>query len=572
MENFKLRPYQEEAIEAVKAARRRGIKRLLVCLPTGAGKTVVFARLAALAKRQVIVLAHREELLTQARDKLQKTLGEGVVVGIEQGSMRAPKDAHVIVCSIRSLHEERLGKVMMGRDIGLIIYDECHHAPAEDNMRVLRQIGCFEPDWPGTLLGFTATTTRGDGIGLEKVFEEIVYSKTLPEMIEDNYLVKLRGLRVATGTNLSHLKERQDADLEVEPLAEAVDIEERNALVARSIQDLARDRRTIVFCVTVQHATHLARALTRLGHPAAVIHGEMHPLKRQEVLAMFRAGTIKALTNVAVLTEGFDDPEVSCVAMARPTRSPGLYAQCVGRGTRPFPGKEDCLVLDFVDLSELSLMTLPSLFGMPRDVQLDGEDVVEAGKTWRQLWFDYQGFELEAGEVTLREIQQRAQGFDPLTMKLDPEIAAVSPNAWISLGKKGLALHFYMKGERREEVLVLVKAANGRVRYEVQMFGRAQGEFATMAQAVEAVDFEIEQSGARARATALPDAPWRREPAPPEMLQALLALRPPRRAANLDAALHYLTFAQHQPAAPPTSQPSVARPSRVGEVVDTEFF
>jgi ATP-dependent helicase IRC3 len=547
MESFKLRPYQEEAIEAVMDARRRGIKRMLICLPTGAGKTVVFSRLAALAKRQVMVLAHREELLTQAKDKLQRTLGEGVVVAIEQGNQRAPRDAHVIVCSIRSLHEERLGKVMMGRDIGLIIYDECHHAPAEDNKRVLTQIGCFEPDWPGTLLGFTATTTRGDGMGLDKIFEEIVYSKTLPEMIEDDYLVRLRGIRISTATDLSHLTERGDADLEVEALGEAVDIEDRNALVARSIQDLARDRRTIVFCVTVQHASHLARALTKLGHPAAIIHGEMPSDERAEVLARFRSGKIRALTNVGVLTEGFDDPEVSCVAMARPTRSPGLYAQCVGRGTRPYPGKTDCLVLDFVDLSGLSLMTLPSLFGMPRQIQLDGEDAAEAAKTWRQLWFDYQGFELEAGEVTLREIQQRAKVFDPLTMRLDPEVAAVSPNAWISLGKKGLALHLYVKPDRREEVLVLVKEQGGKVRYEVHMFGKLQSSFGTMALAVEAVDFEIEQLGSRAAASALPDAPWRRQPAPPELLKQLLELRPPRRAANMDAALHYLTFANHAP-------------------------
>ena len=166
-----LRPYQRAAVQAVLAARRAGKRRLLVHLPTGAGKTVIFSHLAQLARRQVMVLAHREELLTQARDKLQRALGSAAganVVAIERGALRAPPDARVLVCSIRSLHEERLAKVLRGRDVGLIVYDECHHAAAEDNLRVLRQLGVFEPTFRGTLLGFTATTSRGDGQGLER--------------------------------------------------------------------------------------------------------------------------------------------------------------------------------------------------------------------------------------------------------------------------------------------------------------------------------------------------------------------------------------------------------------------
>src|ERR1700742_2877765 len=165
-----LRAYQREAIDAVIAARRRGVRRMVVCLPTGAGKTVIFSHLARLARRQVLVLAHREELLAQARDKLQRALGDAAgapVVAIERGALRAPPDARVLVCSIRSLHEERLAQLLRGRDVGLIVYDECQHAAAEDNLRVLRTLGVFEPSFTGTLLGFTATTSRGDGQGLE---------------------------------------------------------------------------------------------------------------------------------------------------------------------------------------------------------------------------------------------------------------------------------------------------------------------------------------------------------------------------------------------------------------------
>jgi ATP-dependent helicase IRC3 len=390
-----LRLYQREAIDAVIAARRAGTKRMVVCLPTGAGKTVIFSHLARLATRQVLVLAHREELLAQAVDKLARALEGTRVVGLERGTSRAPADAKVLVASLRSLHPDRIGNALAGRDIGLIIYDECHHAPADDNVRVLRTIGVFEPDWPGTLLGFTATTMRGDGKGLDSVFERIVYSKTLPDLIESGFLVRLKGFRIATAADLTRLSARGE-DFADDELAEAVDIQERNALVARSIQELARDRRTIAFCVTVNHARNLSRALNHVGVPAGIVHGEMSSADRSRVLAEFRDGRISVLANVAVLTEGFDDPGVSCIAMAKPTRSEGLYAQCVGRGTRLAEGKRDCLILDFVDVSELSLCTLPSLFGCPRDLDLRGDDASTAARTWQQIQLDVPALELEA--------------------------------------------------------------------------------------------------------------------------------------------------------------------------------
>ena len=375
MSRLTLRPYQTEAIRAVINARKSGRKRMVVCLPTGAGKTVIFSELARLAKKQVLVLAHRSELLSQAQAKLQAAVGQDRIVAIEQADSRAPRDAHIVVCSIRSLHEDRLRGLVKDRDLGLILYDECHHAVAEDNMRVLRDLGCFDDDWTGTLLGFTATTNRADGKGLDAVFDEIVYQRSLGQMMDEGWLVPLKGYRVATHADLSGLSPG-GLDFRPEELAEAIDIEDRNALVARSIQELARDRRTVAFCVTVNHARNLTQALNRLGVPADLVHGNMKADRRAQALADFRAGRTRVLSNVGVLTEGFDDPGVSAIAMARPTRSEALYAQCVGRGTRlsPETGKTDCLVLDFADLSELSLVALPCLFGVPKQLDLDGQD------------------------------------------------------------------------------------------------------------------------------------------------------------------------------------------------------
>jgi len=526
-----LRPYQREAVEAVLASRRRGIRRMLVCLPTGAGKTVVFAQLARLARRPVLVIAHREELLTQARDKLQRALGAEALVSVEQGERRADPAARVVVCSVRSLRSDRLVRLRQGLRPGLVIYDECHHAPADDNLRVLRELGCFEADWDGTLVGFTATTARGDGKALERVFEEIVYARTLPEMIAEGFLVTLRGYRVATHADLTRLTApRGDADLREDELAEAVDIEERNALVARTIQELARDRRTVAFCVTVAHAQNLRRALGALGVRAAAVYGEMPSDARAGVLADFAAGRIQVVTNVAVLTEGFDDPGVSCVAMARPTRSEGMYAQCVGRGTRLAEGKRDCLVLDFVDVSSLSLCTLPSLFGMPRNLNLEGREVREALPTFAHYGFDHPAFVAEAGAITLGEIEARAAAFDPLTQTVDAEVRAISGNAWESLGRHGLALHFESAPGKLVEALVLLRGARGR-RWEVTLDGRSMERFSTVEEAVQAVDYEVARRGRAVAASARAAAAWRRVGVEAARAAAVATVRPGARPA-----------------------------------------
>lgn len=468
-----------------------------MCLPTGAGKTVIFSELAKVARRQVLVLAHREELLGQARTKIEAAMQGAAVVSIERGAEKASADAKVLVCSIRSLHEERLARVIKGRDVGLVIYDECHHAAAADNMRVLRQLGVFEESWNGTLLGFTATTARGDGQGLDDVFEKIVYSRSLPQMIEDGYLCRLRGYRIRTSADLTRLTVGA-TDFREDELAEAVDIEERNALVARSIQELARDRRTIAFCVTVNHAKNLAKSLNVLGVPAGLVHGAMPSDQRAKELADFREGKTVALTNVGVLTEGFDDPGVSCIAMTRPTRSDGLYTQCVGRGTRLHPGKKDCLVLDFVDLSTLDLCTLPSLFGTPRDLDLQGGDVSEAKHVYEKILFDRPGFEVEAGAVTLEEIQERAANFDPLKLGIDEEVRAISPNAWFSLGRHGVGVFF---GPR--EMLVL----RDQRKWRVEMDGKIMDRFPRLEDAVQACDFELRKMGKSGLARIPPEPP-----------------------------------------------------------------
>ncbi len=534
---MELRPYQREAIAAVIAARRAGTRRMVLALPTGAGKTVIFSELIRQARHSALVLAHRDELLAQARDKIARALGQDPgdrrIVAIEQGTASAPRDAAVLVASIRSLHEGRIGRVLAGRDIRLVVYDECHHAIAADNRRVLEQIGVFADDWPGTLVGFTATTRRADGRGLDEVFERIVYHRSLRQMIDEGYLRPLRGLRIATGVDVGAVPVAGD-DFDQGALAEAIDIEQRNLLVARAIQELARDRRTIAFCVGVRHAEHLCEALLRIGVPTAMVCGEMPKPARAQTLARFARGELRVITNVGVLTEGFDDPGVCAIAMVRPTRSESVYLQCVGRGMRLHPDAADCLVLDFVDLSGVDIVTAPTLEAGPPGPEVP---VAERGAEPPPPWLPQEGGDEDDAPATLGEIEARLCAFDPLTLTLRDEAAAISIHAWLSLGAQGMMLHFV---DHRGALRHFELRPGARGGAQVWLGERQLARFSTMQGAIEAVDQELPRHGDPASARA--DAPWRRAPIPAALRSQIDALVPPRSAADVGAAIAHLAL------------------------------
>ena len=160
---FKLRDYQKDALRAIFEAQAQGLKRLLISLPTGAGKTVIFSQLCKDIKKNALILAHRDELLQQAKEKIEKTVGSQKHVSIERAEQTANPKSNIVVASIRSLQTKRIDRLLSENNIQLIIYDECHHAAAEDNKRVLSELGCFSENWNGLLVGFTATPTRADG-------------------------------------------------------------------------------------------------------------------------------------------------------------------------------------------------------------------------------------------------------------------------------------------------------------------------------------------------------------------------------------------------------------------------
>ncbi|MFD9211619.1 DEAD/DEAH box helicase [Streptomyces sp. NPDC059544] len=345
------RPYQADAIKALTAGWQGSNNRLAVVLPTGAGKTVVFSnlildRLATLAAagHRALVIAHREELLTQAADKI-KAVAPSLRVGIVKAERDEHQDADVIVASIQTLAVERRRQAI--QDIGLVIVDECHHAAAPSYMTVLEHFGA----WSGMpVAGFTATMTRTDG-GLADVWQEVVFTLDILDMIEDGYLCDVRGKRVVVeGLDLDKVKTRA-GDLQDGQLGQALDDSGAATVIADAYKVHASDRPGVVFTPTVATAQSMADAFTSAGIPTAAIWGDMPRDDRAATLKAYRAGDLQVLTNCMVLTEGFDAPWTSCAVIARPTKSAGLYCQMAGRALRLWEGKKDALILDVMGAS-----------------------------------------------------------------------------------------------------------------------------------------------------------------------------------------------------------------------------
>ena len=342
------RPYQREALRAVLNSWRDGVTRQLISLPTGTGKTVVFALLAEAIRKRTLVLAHREELLTQAAAKIRLVYPDADI-GILKAEERGGLAAEVCVASIQTA--ARHVPELAARGFSLLICDEAHHAISPSYMRVFDELGFMGEDKDKLLIGVTATAYRGDKAGLGGVFQAITFERSILAMMRAGYLCDVRGLEVRTGATLARVHTRA-GDFALDELAAAVDTRERNDLIAEAYLQHGEGRRGVAFCVNVSHAQNLAAALRERGVPCAAVWGDMPVDERRDVLGRFAAGDLQVLTNCAVLTEGWDCPETSLIMMARPTKSRGLYVQCVGRGLRLAPGKADCLLIDFVDAAK----------------------------------------------------------------------------------------------------------------------------------------------------------------------------------------------------------------------------
>lgn len=338
-----LRSYQTEAIGSVETELDTDRRSTLLVLPTGCGKTVVFAELArryVARDQRVLVLAHRGELLEQALNKLRSA---GIThAAIEQADRRASREHMVVVASVQTLAGKRMRKFPPGH-FSLIIIDEAHHAAARSYRSILEYFA------PAKLLGVTATPDRGDGKALGKVFESLAYQYEMRRAIADGFLAPLRAKRIIVEKlDLSDVKTHH-GDFDQGELSKLLNEDENLLGVVKPLLEQAGDRKSLVFGVDVAHAHALAEVINAHKPGKAIaLDGTSKPEERAAVLALFRKGVFQYLCNCALFTEGFDEPDIACVALARPTQSRALYTQMLGRGTRLAPGKADCLVLDFV--------------------------------------------------------------------------------------------------------------------------------------------------------------------------------------------------------------------------------
>lgn len=374
-ESFSPRPYQSEAIQALRAGWSTTRNRLAVVLPTGAGKTVVFANLIAQTMSTLtgrpLVVAHREELIQQAVDKI-RAVNPDLRVGIVKAG-RDELDADVIVASAQTLAVERRRRAIT--DIGMVIVDECHHAAAPTYVEFLEHYGA----WRGLpVAGFTATMTRADG-GLGEVWQDVVYKIDILDLIKAGHLVDVRGKRVVVqGLDLDKVKTRA-GDLQDGQLGQAIEDSGAAEVVADAYRQFAADRPGVVFTPTVNSAKLMADVMTASGITTGVVYGDMPKDERVRVLDAYRAGDLQALANCMVLTEGFDAPWTSCAVIARPTKSAGLYIQMAGRALRLHPGKTDALLLDVMGSSTRhKLASIVDLSSRQIPVPQDDQTLAEA--------------------------------------------------------------------------------------------------------------------------------------------------------------------------------------------------
>lgn len=346
-----LRPYQQQARDRIHAEWDAGHTRTLLVLPTGTGKTIVFASVAADQVRagdRVLILAHRGELLEQAADKLQRSTG--LVSAVEKAESTCLDSwFRVVVGSVQTLQRTARLERFPQDYFGTIIIDEAHHAITDGYRRILDY---FEG---AKVLGVTATPDRGDMRNLGEVFDSLAFEYKLTDAIKEGYLCKIMAQTIPLKLDITSVT-MSGGDYAVGDLGTALDpyLEQ----IAAEMAQRCKDRKTVVFLPLIKTSQKFRDLLNAHGFRAAEVNGQSDD--RKQVLADFDAGRYNVLCNSMLLTEGWDCPSVDCVVVLRPTKVRSLYSQMVGRGTRLSPGKTDLLLLDFLWMTDKHELCRPA--------------------------------------------------------------------------------------------------------------------------------------------------------------------------------------------------------------------
>ena len=385
MGGMNLRPYQQEAFERVFSEWDGGVKKTLLVLPTGTGKTIVFSKIAEECVRRgkrVLIMAHRGELLEQAADKIYKSTG--LQCSVEKAEQTCLGEWYrIIVGSVQTLmHERRLNKFKQDY-FDVIVIDEAHHCVSDSYQRVLQH---FNDSY---VLGVTATPDRADLKNLGSYFDSLAFEYTMPQAIKSGYLVPIKALTVPLKIDISMVG-ISAGDFKVGEIGTALD--PYLYQIADEMVKYCMDRKTIVFLPLIATSQKFMGILNERGFVAAEVNGSSED--RAEILQDFEDGKYNVLCNSMLLTEGYDCPAVDCIIVLRPTKSRPLYAQMVGRGTRlsPKTGKDHLLLIDFLWMTERHELCHPASLicedediarRMTKDMEANAgnpEDIEEAEK------------------------------------------------------------------------------------------------------------------------------------------------------------------------------------------------
>ena len=427
-----LRPYQKEAVTAIESEWQDGRKKTLLVLPTGCGKTIVFCRIAENRVKEgerVLILAHRDELLNQAADKLERSTG--LLTAKEKAEETCLGSwFRVVVGSVQSMmRENRLAR--FSRDyFTSIIIDEAHHCLTDSYQKVLQHFDGAK------VLGVTATPDRSDMRNLGQFFDSLAYEYTLPRAIREGYLCKIKAMTIPLKIDITGVKQ-QSGDFALADVGTALDpyLEE----IAREMSKHCRNRKTVVFLPLIKTSQKMCRLLNEHGFQAAEVNGNSPD--RAEILTDFDQGKYNVLCNSMLLTEGWDCPSVDCIVVLRPTKVRSLYCQMVGRGTRlsPDTGKEELLLLDFLWHTSRHDLCRPAHLicenpevadKMTENMNEDPENAVDIEAAEKQAAQDVLKEREEALAKQLQEMRKRKRALvDPLQFEMS--IAAEDLSSYV---------------------------------------------------------------------------------------------------------------------------------------------
>lgn len=415
---MQMRPYQQEAREAIHAEWEKGTDRTLLVLPTGTGKTIVFSKVIEDSVREghrALVLAHRGELLDQAADKLAKSTGLGCSVEKAESTCLGSW-YRVAVGSVQSMmREERLNRFPPDY-FGRIIVDEAHHCLSDSYQRVLNYFDGAK------VLGVTATPDRGDMRNLGQYFDSLAYEYTLPKAIKEGFLSPIKAQTIPLRLDIRNVG-TQSGDFKMGDLGTALD--PYLYQIADEMQKYCQGRKTVVFLPLVKTSQKFCGILRSRGFAAAEVNG--NSTDRAEILRDFDVGHYNVLCNSMLLTEGWDCPSVDCIVVLRPTKMRSLYCQMVGRGTRLHPGKDHLLLLDFLWHTERHELCRPAHLICETDEvaqrmteSLEGADgAVDIQEAEQQAMEDTVAAREEALAKKLQEMKSRKKTLvDPLQYEM----------------------------------------------------------------------------------------------------------------------------------------------------------